>query len=149
MIADAADGADVADGVVGSVLTRGRYRDGPRSQPPLAAEDDLNPDSAEEGLGAAQPASESAGILWPARAVPNKGVARNIGAGQQKIGSASRPLRSVGHNLTHARRHWVGLDNVLDCLTPVARISGFEGALGTKSRFARCDPEREISHARQ
>ena len=40
MVADTADGAD---GAVGSVLARGRYPDGPRSQPPLAAEDDLNP----------------------------------------------------------------------------------------------------------
>ena len=40
MVADTADGAD---GVVGSVLAHGRYPDGPRSQPPLAAEDDLNP----------------------------------------------------------------------------------------------------------
>src|SRR6266571_7477607 len=119
MVADTADGAD---GVVRSVLAHGRYRDGPRSQPPLTAEDDLNPEGAEEGLGPPQPASECAGILWPARAVPNHGVARNIGAGQQKIGSASRPLHSVGHNLTHTRRHWVGLDNVFDCVAPVVRI---------------------------
>ena len=44
MVADTADGAD---GVVGSVLAHGRYPDGPRSQPPLAAEDDLNPERAE------------------------------------------------------------------------------------------------------
>ena len=43
MVADTADGAD---GVVGSVLAHGRYPDGPRSQPPLAAEDDLNPERA-------------------------------------------------------------------------------------------------------
>jgi hypothetical protein len=57
--------------------------------------------------------------------VRRKGWAR--GAGQQKIGSASSPLRSVCHNLTHARRHWVGLDDVLDCVAPF-RISGFKGA---------------------
>ena len=44
-----ADPADGADGVVGSVLAHGRYPDRPRSQPPLAAEDDLNPECAEEG----------------------------------------------------------------------------------------------------
>src|SRR5262245_27846528 len=130
MVADPADGAD---GVVGSVLAHGRYPDGPRSQPPLAAEDDLNPECAEEGLGPTQPAGECAGTLWPARAGPNHGVARAIGDGQQKIGSASRPLCSTGHHLTHARRHWVGLDNVLDCVTPVVRVSGFKGALGAKS----------------
>jgi hypothetical protein len=28
-------------------------------------------------------------------------------------------------------------------------ISGFKGVLGVKSRFAGCDPEREVSHAQQ
>jgi hypothetical protein len=64
MVADTADGAD---DVVGSVLAHGRYPDGPRSQPPLAAEDDLNPEWAEEGLCPAQPTSECAGVLWSAR----------------------------------------------------------------------------------
>src|SRR5262245_28531928 len=67
MVADTADGAD---GVVGSVLVHGRYPDGPRSQPPLAAEDDLNPKRAKRGLGPAQPAGECAGALWPARPGP-------------------------------------------------------------------------------
>ena len=48
MVADTADGAD---GVVGSVLAHGRYPDGPRSQPPLAAEDDLDPKRAKGALG--------------------------------------------------------------------------------------------------
>ncbi len=65
-----ADGADGADGVVGLVFTCGRYPDRPRSQPPLAAEDDLNPERAKKGLCPPQPASECAGILWPARAGP-------------------------------------------------------------------------------
>ena len=59
MVADTADGAD---GVVGSVLAHGRYPDGPRSQPPLAAEDDLNPECAEEALGPPEPASECAAL---------------------------------------------------------------------------------------
>jgi hypothetical protein len=33
--------ADGADGAMGSVLTHGRYPDCPRSQPPLAEEDNL------------------------------------------------------------------------------------------------------------
>jgi hypothetical protein len=53
--------ADGGDGVVGSVLAHGRYPDGPRSQPPLAAEDDLNPKRAKQGLCPTQPASECAG----------------------------------------------------------------------------------------
>ena len=48
--------ADGADGVMGWVLTYGRYPDRPRSQPPLAAEDNLNPEA--EGLCPPQPASE-------------------------------------------------------------------------------------------
>ena len=40
VVADAADGAD---GVTGLMLTYGRYPDCPRPQPPLAAEDNLNP----------------------------------------------------------------------------------------------------------
>src|SRR6516165_418290 len=60
-----ADAADDADGAMESVLTPGRYCDCPRSQPPLAAEDNLNSEDAEEGLSAAQPASECAGALWP------------------------------------------------------------------------------------
>ena len=51
MVADTADGAD---GVVDSVLAHGRYPDGPRSQPPLAAEGNFNPECAEERLCPAQ-----------------------------------------------------------------------------------------------
>src|SRR6476660_4586040 len=147
MVADTADGPD---GVVGSVLARGRYPDGPRSQPPLAAEDDLNPKRAKRGLCPTQPASKCAGTLWPARAGPSgHSIAANMDADLQKVGCASRPLLSVGHALAHARRHWVAVDDVLDRGAAVVRISGFEGALRSKSRFAGGDPEREISHARQ
>jgi hypothetical protein len=47
MVAVTADGAD---GVVGSGLAYGPYPDGPRSQPPLAAEDDFNPKRTKRGL---------------------------------------------------------------------------------------------------
>src|SRR5437660_5928384 len=144
MVADTADGAD---GVVGSVLALGRYPDGPRSQPPLAAEDDLNPRRAKRGLCPTQPASECAGALWPARPGPSgHSIAANIDADLQEVGCASRPLRSVGHELAHMGRYRVGIDDVLDRVAPVVRISGFKGALGVKSRFAGCDPEREVSH---
>ena len=66
MVADAADGAD---GIMGSVLTHGRYPDGPRSQPPLAAEDNFNPKCAQEGLCPAQPAGQRPRGLWLARPV--------------------------------------------------------------------------------
>jgi hypothetical protein len=112
MVADTADGAD---GVVGSVLAHGHYPDGPRSQPSLAAEDDLNSKRAKQGLGPTQPASECARTFWPARPGPSgHSIAANIDADLQKVGCASRPLRSVGHELAHARRHRVGVDNVLN-----------------------------------
>ena len=76
-------------------------------------------------------------------------ITANIDADLQKVGCASRPLRSVGHELAHARGHWVGVDDVLDRVAPIFRISGLEGPLGSKSHFAGWDPERKISHARQ
>ena len=47
IIADAADGAD---GVMQLVVPYGRYPDCARSEPSLAAEYNLNPKRAEEGL---------------------------------------------------------------------------------------------------
>jgi hypothetical protein len=146
----AADAADGADCVTGLMLAYGRYPDCPRPQLPLAAKCDLNPKRAKWSLCPTQPAGECARTLWPARAGPSgHSIAANMDADLQKVGCTSRPLRSVGHELAHARRHWVGVDDVLDCVAPVVRISGLEGALGVKSRFAGCDPEREVSHARQ
>src|SRR5258708_32088433 len=132
---DAADGADD----MGLILTYGLYPDCAHSQPPLAAEDNLNPECAEEALCPAQSASECAGTLWPARPV---------GADLQKVGCASCPLHSVGHDLAHKGRHRVGVDDVLDRIAPVVRISGFEGPRGSKCALAGCRPEREVSHAR-
>ena len=113
--------ADTADGdAVWVRFCHGRYPDGPRSQPPLAAEDDLNPKRAKRGLCPTQPASECAGTLWPARAGPSgHSIAANIDADLQKVGCASRPLRSVGHELAHMGRYRVGVDDVLDCVAPV------------------------------
>src|SRR5262245_7374055 len=135
-----ADGADGADGAMGSVLTYGRYPDCPRSQPPLAAEGNFNPECAEEGLCPAQLASECARTLWPAE---------SAGAGLQEVGCASPPLRSVGHDLAHKGRHRVGVDDILDRVAPVLRISGFESTRGSKCALAGCGPERKVSHARQ
>src|SRR5215467_2753655 len=135
-----ADGADGADSIMKSVMAYGRYRDCPRSQPPLAAEGNFNPECAEERLCPVQPASECAGTLWPARLV---------GADLQKIGCASPPLRSVGHDLAHKGRHRIGVGDILDRGAPVVGISGFEGARGSKGALAGCGPEREVGHARQ
>jgi hypothetical protein len=112
-----------------SAITCGRYPDCPRSQLPLAGEDNLNPERAEEALCPAQSASECAGTLWPAKPV---------GADLQKVGCASRPLRSVGHDLAHKGRHRIGVDDVLDRVAPVDGISGFEGTRGPKCALAGC-----------
>src|SRR5262249_38193462 len=133
-----ADAADV--GVMESVLTRGRDPDRPHSQSALAAEHNFNPECAEEALRPAQPASECAWSLWPARPV---------GADLQEIGCASPPLRFVGHDLAYERRHRVGVGDVLNRGAPVVRISGFECARGSKCALAGCGPKREVSHARQ
>jgi hypothetical protein len=124
IVTDAADGAD---GVMASAITYRRYPDCPRSQPPLAAEDSFNPERAEEALCPARSARECAGTLWPAKPV---------GADLQKVGCASRPLRSVGHDLAHKGRHWIDVDDVLDRVAPLDRISDFEGARGSKCALA-------------
>src|SRR5262245_15250323 len=126
-----ADAADAADGVIQLVLAYGPYRDYARSEPPLAAEGNFNANCAEEGLCPAQPAGECAGTLRPARPV---------GADLQKVRCASRPLRSVGHDLAHKGRHGIGVDDVLDRGGPVVRINGFEGARGSKCALAGCGP---------
>ena len=71
-------------------------------------------------------------ILWPASPVPNHGIAGSTGAGQQKIGRASGPLRFVGHDLAHAGRHRLGVDNILDRVAPVCSNTRFEGACGAE-----------------
>jgi len=60
MVADTADGAD---GVVCSVLARGRYPDGPRSQPPLAAEDNFLRSSRERNYWPQRPPLKTLTIL--------------------------------------------------------------------------------------
>jgi len=115
-----ADAADGADGVMQLVLAYGRY-----------------PKCTEE-----RPVPAVTGR--PARA-----GSQPVGANLQKVGCASRPLRSVGHDLAHAGRHWVGVDNVLDRVAPIVRISGFDGARRSKRALAGNGPEREVSHARQ
>jgi hypothetical protein len=119
--------SDGADDVMASAISYDRYPDCPRSQPPLAAEDNLNPERAQEALCPAQSARECAGTLWPAKPV---------GADLQKVGCASRPLRSVGHDLAHKGRHWIDVDDVLDRGAPLDGISDFEGARGSKCALA-------------
>src|SRR5215471_2423551 len=109
VVADAADGADGADGIMQLLPAYGRYPDCTRSEPPLAAKGDFNPNCAQEGLCPAQPAGQRARALWPARAV---------GAGLQKVRCASCPLCSVGHDLAHKGGHRVGVDDILDRVAP-------------------------------
>jgi hypothetical protein len=93
----------------------------------IPAEGNFNCEGAEEGLRPAQPASECARALWPARPVS---------ADLQKVRCASRPLRSVGHDLAHKGRHWIRVNDVLDRVAPVVGISGFESARGAEGALA-------------
>jgi hypothetical protein len=121
-----ADAADDADGGMGSAFTSGRYRDCPRSQTPLAAEDNLTAKGAKEGLCPAQPASECAGALWPAGPV---------GAGLQKVGCTSRPLRSVGHELAHVGGHRNRRRHPFCLMTPSVELN-FEAYFCIRFRHA-------------
>ena len=68
-------------------LAHGRYCDCPHSQPPLAAEDNLNPECAEEGLRPAQPASKCARAHGrPSAMGASKGIAL-----QEARAAASHP----------------------------------------------------------
>jgi hypothetical protein len=134
-ISIAADAADGADGVMGSVLTQGRYPDCPCSQPPLATEEQ----SVRRKVCAPADQRVRGGSLWPARA----------GAGLQKVGCASGPLRSVGHDLSHKGRHRIGVDDVLNRLALLVRLNDLKGARGAKGALTGCAPEREVSHAQQ
>jgi hypothetical protein len=113
MVAGPAGGAD---GVVGSVLVHGRHPDGPRSRPPLATEHNLNPARAKRGLCPTQRASECAGTARPGPS--SHSIAANIYADLQKVGCASRRVRSVCHELAHMGRYRVGVDDVLDRVAP-------------------------------
>jgi hypothetical protein len=107
IVADAADGVD---GVMGSVLTHGRYPDCPRSQPALTAEDNLNSECAEEALCPAPSASERAGIFGPAGSVTRYPISAAFGASTQKIGGGPGPRPALRHDLPHASGDWVGMD---------------------------------------
>jgi hypothetical protein len=47
----------------------------------------------------------------------------------QNGGCASRPLRPVGHDLAHKRRHWIDVDDVLDRVAPTSRVPAGRNAL--------------------
>ena len=86
-MAHAADGADGVDGVSEHRM----YPDDPRSGAAFTSEGNLDTESPQEGLRAAQAASERAWICRPAGTVPRNVVTSTIGARAQKIGSAAHP----------------------------------------------------------
>ena len=98
MVADTADGAD---GVVGSVLAHGRYPDGPRSQPPLAAEDNFHRRG--EELLASEAAFENIdhfGFVLPKFSIAQSMVVHSVIA----IARASSARRIEGSNCKFASR---------------------------------------------
>src|SRR5262249_54900064 len=86
-----------------------------------------------------RPASARALFGHPDRLVPTCG----------RVGCASRPLRTVGHELAQVGRHRVGGDDVLDRVAPVVGIGGFKGARGAEGALAGRGPECEVSRTRQ
>ena len=110
MVADTADGAD---GVVDSVLAHGRYPDGPRSQPPLAAESNFNPECAEERLCPAQLLSfahtneTNIGPLGRAQGVI--GLSQRKRRNRAKSPSVEQPMfRSYAATRSRAATMWAG-----------------------------------------
>jgi hypothetical protein len=119
---------------------------GPRSQPPLAAEDDLNPKRAKRGLRPAQPASKCAGAPWPARPGPSghsiasnmrgriEERAKNARSGELELPPkrSLRPALPFGNRCEHQQDSAVrkiGTSN--DLLDPVEN----DGSGGGKQNF--------------
>src|SRR5262249_54164375 len=88
-------------------------------------------------------------VRLPNRPSRPKAISIPSGANLPSVRCASRPLRSVRHELAHTGRHRVGVDHVLDRVAPVVGISRFEGARRSKCALAGCGPECKIGHARQ
>jgi hypothetical protein len=105
------------------------------------------PSRPKEGLRPPESASERAWALGPAW--PSDGICGSICTDPQQVGCTSRPLNSVGHDLTYARRHRVSIDNVLDRLVAVVEVSSFKRTEWSKLALTRCRPKREVGHAWQ
>jgi hypothetical protein len=88
--------------------------------------------------GPAQPASEGAGILRPARPGPSgHSIGANIDAELQKVGCASRPAMSS--------RTWAatGSASIMFSIASLVVISGFKATRRSRCVLAGCGPERE------
>ena len=61
-----------------------------------------------------------------------------------------RGLKGVrGHDLAHKGRHRIGVDDILDRVAPVVRISGFDGARGLKNQRLNPKSSQKSSHSRR
>jgi hypothetical protein len=65
-----------------------------------------------------RPASARGLFGQPHRGPSSHSIAANIYADLQKVGCASRRVRSVCHELAHMGRYRVGVDDVLDRVAP-------------------------------
>jgi hypothetical protein len=82
-------------------------------------------------------------------------VRRKVCARRSRPASAGRffgqPDRfpTMDHDLRRTGRRWICVDEVLDRIAPVIRISGFEGARRSKCALTGYGPEREVGQPRQ
>ena len=93
----------------------------------------------QQGRGGFGPASPMHAMELPATLVP----------ACKSSDALPTPLRAIDHDLADNVRDRVGLDDVLNRVSPIVGMRSFEAAGGAKGALTGCGPEREISHARQ
>ena len=142
MVADAADRGD-------GVFERCTHPDDPASGAALTSEGDVDAQYPQERLGATQAAGERAGIFGPPGVCSRNAGIGESGPGAQKIRSASSPGAARGHDLLHAARHRVGVDDVLDRGPAICLVGAHEGASGPERGFTRRGPDGKVGHPRQ
>ena len=122
--------ADGADGL--SVVARHGNRSA--AFPALAAENDIDAQRTQTGLGSPESAGERAGVFGP---VPRSAVTAAAATNPQKVGGTARPRAALAHDLPHEGGDRVGVDDALDRSPAVCLIGAAEGARQAKESFRR------------
>src|ERR1700730_10598224 len=140
-------GADAADGADG-IFERRAHRNEPGSGAAFTAEDNVDAQCPKEGLRAAQAAGKRTRASCPSYA-PRYVIASTLGTQPQKACRAPSPLSPVDHDCSHAGGYGIRFVDTFDSGPAVRRVGASESAGRPECRFARCGPDREVSHARQ